>query len=93
MTKPISTLRRHMIEDMKMRNMSPNNQKVYLDAYQPSQFHGQFMQFLRRLGTCVIGRDPTGACDSGVERDHVAPEERAEPFVVDWVVLSGVAVQ
>jgi hypothetical protein len=30
MTKPISTLRRHMIEDMKMRNMSPNSQKVYL---------------------------------------------------------------
>jgi hypothetical protein len=42
MTKPISTLRRHMIEDMKMRNMSPNSQKV--SAYAVANFaafHGK----------------------------------------------------
>jgi integrase/recombinase XerD len=32
MNKPVSTLRRQMIEDMKIRNMSPNSQKVYTYA-------------------------------------------------------------
>ena len=32
MTKPMSALRRPMIEDMKIRNMSPNSQKVYTYA-------------------------------------------------------------
>jgi Phage integrase, N-terminal SAM-like domain len=32
MTKPMSTLRRHMIEDRTIRNMSPNSQKVYTYA-------------------------------------------------------------
>jgi integrase/recombinase XerD len=42
MTKPISALRRHMIEDMKMRNMSPNSQKLYTYAVANfAAFHGQ----------------------------------------------------
>jgi len=42
MTKPMSTLRRHMIEDMKMRNMSPNSQKVYAYAVANfAAFHGK----------------------------------------------------
>jgi Virulence factor BrkB/Phage integrase, N-terminal SAM-like domain len=42
MTKPMSTLRRHMIEDMKMRNMSPNSQKVYAYAVANfATFHGK----------------------------------------------------
>jgi len=42
MTKPISTLRRHMIEDMKIRNMSPNSQKVYTYAVANfAAFHGK----------------------------------------------------
>ena len=39
MTKQMSTLRRHMIEDMKIRNMSPNSQKVY--TYAVANFAGQ----------------------------------------------------
>ena len=42
MTKPISHLRRHMIEDMKIRNMSPNSQKVYTYAVANfAAFHGR----------------------------------------------------
>jgi integrase len=42
MTKPMSALRRHMIEDMKMRNMSPNSQKVYTYAVANfAAFHGR----------------------------------------------------
>jgi site-specific recombinase XerD len=38
----MSTLRRHMIEDMKMRNMSPNSQKVYAYAVANfAAFHGK----------------------------------------------------
>jgi site-specific recombinase XerD len=32
MTKPISPLRQRMIDDMKMRNMSPNTQYIYISA-------------------------------------------------------------
>jgi site-specific recombinase XerD len=42
MTKQMSTLRRHMIEDMKIRNMSPNSQKVYTYAVANfAAFHGK----------------------------------------------------
>jgi len=35
MTKPISPLRQRMIDDMKIRNMSPNSQKVYAHSHSP----------------------------------------------------------
>ena len=42
MTKPNSPLRRRMIDDMKIRNMSPNSQKVYTYAVANfAVFHGQ----------------------------------------------------
>jgi hypothetical protein len=41
-TKPISPLRQRMIDDMKFRNMSPSNQKVYIYAVANfSAFHGR----------------------------------------------------
>lgn len=32
MTKPTTPLRQRMIEDMAIRNMSPNTQKIYIRA-------------------------------------------------------------
>jgi hypothetical protein len=32
MTKPVSALRQRMIDDMKIRNMSPNTQYIYTRA-------------------------------------------------------------
>ena len=42
MTKAISPLRQRMIDDMKIRNMSPNTQKAYIRAVQNfSRYFGQ----------------------------------------------------
>ena len=42
MTKPISLLRQRMIDDMKIRNMSPNTQYIYTRAVANfSSFHQQ----------------------------------------------------
>ena len=42
MTKPMSALRQRMIDDMTIRNMSPNTQKIYIHAVANfSAFHGR----------------------------------------------------
>lgn len=42
MTKQISPLRQRMIDDMKMRNLSPNTQKIFVSAVvRFSAFHGR----------------------------------------------------
>jgi len=42
MTKPISPLRQRMIDDMAIRNLSPNTQKNYIRAVAKfSAFHGR----------------------------------------------------
>ena len=42
MTKPVSALRQRMIDDMKIRNMSPNTQYIYTRAVANfSSFHQQ----------------------------------------------------
>jgi hypothetical protein len=42
MTKPVSALRQRMIDDMKIRNMSPNTQYIYTRAVASfSSFHQQ----------------------------------------------------
>jgi integrase/recombinase XerD len=42
MTKPITSLRQRMIDDMALRNMSPATQRVYISAVKNfSAFFGQ----------------------------------------------------
>ncbi len=48
MTKPISPLRQRMIDDMALRNMSPNTQKVYIAAV--AKFARYFQQSPDKLG-------------------------------------------
>ena len=42
MARKVSPLRQRMIDDMTMRNMSPNTQKIYVSAVAKfSAFHGR----------------------------------------------------
>ena len=48
MTKPISSLRRRMIEDMQVRNLSPHTQRAYIE--QVSRFARYFVKSPAMLG-------------------------------------------
>ncbi|MGA8863217.1 MAG: phage integrase N-terminal SAM-like domain-containing protein [Gallionella sp.] len=48
MTKPISPLRQRMIDDMTMRNLSPNTQETYIRSV--AQFSAFHQRSFDRLG-------------------------------------------
>ena len=54
MTKPISPLRQRMIDDMTIRNMSPNTKNIYISAV--ARFSAYHRRSPDQLGLEEIGR-------------------------------------
>jgi integrase/recombinase XerD len=71
MTKPMSALRRHMIEDMKMRNMSPNSQKVY--TYAVANFAAFHRQSPDKLGAEHVREYRLHLIERGLKATSINP--------------------
>jgi integrase/recombinase XerD len=71
MTKPMSALRRHMIEDMKMRNMSPNTQEIYTRAV--AHFAAFHRQSPDKLGAEPVRAYRLHLIDRGLKATSINP--------------------
>ena len=87
MTKPISPLRQRMIDDMTMRNLSPNTHETYIRAVaQFSAFHRRSpdklgVEHLREYNLHLVSRGLTAnsiCVKMGAHRLHCAGARRAE---------------
>ena len=81
MTEHVSPLRRRMIDDMAIRNMSPNTQKAYVRAVQ--NFSRHFMKGVARkaLRSRSIATAPTfvAAAATASHRSQLPPPALKSP--------------
>ena len=71
MTKPVSPLRQRMLDDMKLRNMSPNTQKVY--TYAIANFARFFHQSPDKLGVEDVRKYRLHLIERGLKASSINP--------------------
>lgn len=79
MTKPISPLRQRMLDDMALRNMSSNTQKVYTQAV--ANYARHFGQSPEKLGIEDVRRYRLHLVDRGLKASSIYPIVGALRFI------------